>query len=207
MTTEGDDLKARLRASIARAGGRTFGLEERPPFLSTPKKPRLTIVERDREMLHLPPVTKLPPGKKGGKKRAESDLCAEIIDALVQSGRVLVIRDKGGRVVFPHRNVIRRTPYGYFGLGVGSPDIVGMLAPCRSVYDSWVCTSCIARLADVVRFEAPCLKGGRFLGIEAKLPDDPEPDDHQAAWHDAARAAGACIIVARSAQEALDGLP
>ena len=195
MTTEGDDLKARLRASIARAGGRTFGLEERPPFLSTPKKPRLTIVERDREMLHLPPVTKLPPGKKGGKKRAESDLCAEIIDALVQSGRVLVIRDEGGKVVFPHRNVIRRTPYGYFGLGVGSPDIVGVLLRC----DVGTCRS-----------DAPgihCPHGGLFLGIEAKLPDDPEPDEHQRAWHDAARAAGACIIVARSAQEALDGLP
>ena len=183
-----DDLKARLRASIARAGGRTFGLEERPPFLSTPKKPRLTIVERDREMLHLPPVTKLPPGKKGGKKRAESDLCAEIIDALVQSGRVLVIRDKGGRVVFPHRNVIRRTPYGYFGLGVGSPDIVGILSACPHCCHT-------------------CQHAGTFLGIEAKLPDDPEPDDHQAAWHDAARAAGACIIVARSAEEAIAGLP
>jgi len=159
-----DDLKAALRASIARAGLKSVAVTDeeikRAAFKGT-----------------LPPITKLPPGKRGGKKRCEADLCAEIIDALVKSGRVLVIRDKGGKVVFPHRNVVRRTPYGYFGLGVGSPDVVGILA------------------------------AGKFLGIEAKLPDDPEPDEHQRLWHEQARAAGACIIVARSAQEAIDGLP
>jgi hypothetical protein len=200
MTTEGDDLKARLRASIARAGVVNLVPPLRHPSRrlpgSTPLPDRPTSLSFavDRSV-PLPPVTKLPPGKKGGKKRAESDLCAEIIDALVQSGRVLVIRDEGGKVVFPHRNVIRRTPYGYFGLGVGSPDIVGVLLRC----DVGTCRS-----------DAPgihCPHGGLFLGIEAKLPDDPEPDDHQAAWHDAARAAGACIIVARSAEEAIAGLP
>jgi len=160
-----DDLKARLRAGIARAGNRIV-------------VPARVLVGGEEAIVRaFPPVTKLPPGKRGGKKRCESDLCAEIIDALVKSGRVLVIRDKGGKVVFPHRNVVRRTPYGYFGLGVGSPDVVGILA------------------------------AGKFLGIEAKLPDDPEPDEHQRLWHEQARAAGACIIVARSAQEALDGLP
>ena len=164
-----DDLKAALRASIARAGARLPACSENGIMGVPTDDP--------------PPVTKLPPGKRGGKKRCEADLCAEIIDALVKSGRVLVIRDEKGHVVFPHRNVQRRTPYGHFGLGKGSPDIVGIVLKCRGGCQ------------------------GTFLGIEAKLPSDPEPDPHQLAWHAAARSAGACIIVARSADEAISGLP
>ena len=81
-----DDLKAALRASIARASTLTEALD----MMRAP----------------LPPVTKLPPGKRGGKKRCEADLCAEIIDALVKSGRVLVIRDKGGKVVLDRKSVV-----------------------------------------------------------------------------------------------------
>ena len=187
-----DDLKAALRASIARAGASAI----------TPRFESPQDFERN---VPLPPVTKLPLGKRGGKKRCEADLCAEIIDALVKSGRVLVIRDKGGKVVFPHRNVVRRTPYGYFGLGVGSPDVVGIILRCNTDPEQECVPCAMSRKGDP--YTEPCSFRGLFLGIEAKLPDDPEPDEHQRLWHEQARAAGACIIVARSADEAIAGLP
>jgi hypothetical protein len=64
-----------------------------------------------------------------------------------------------------------------FGLGLGCPDLIGMTKP-----------------------------GGRFLAVEVKLPGK-EPEPHQLAWHRAAGAAGAIVIVAHSVDEALAGLP
>ncbi len=63
-----------------------------------------------------------------------------------------------------------------YGLGIGSPDLIGIVRPT-----------------------------GRMLCIEVKVPGkDPEP--HQECWHRAARAAGALVIVAHSVEEAIDGL-
>ena len=151
------DIKAELRARLARK-------VEAPP----------------------PPAPRKPAKRKGGRRRDEASLCRDIILALAADPRVLVIRDKAGRVIFPHRNVQRRTPWGSFGLGVGSPDIVGVLVG--------VCS-------------AGASVAGRFLGVEVKLPDDPAPDPPQVAWHAAARQAGALIIVARSVEEAIGCLP
>jgi len=120
------------------------------------------------------PVAKPAPT---AKPCTEADLCRDIIAALAASGRVLVIRDEKKRIIFPHRNVQRPTPWGTFGLGAGSADVIGMMV------------------------------GGKLLAIEVKKPDDPEPDDHQARWLAAIRAGGGVAFVAHSAEEAVAGLP
>ena len=64
-----------------------------------------------------------------------------------------------------------------YGLGLGGADLVGMLRP-----------------------------DGRFLAVEVKIPGE-RPTPEQEAWHRAARAAGAIVVVAHSVTEALAALP
>ncbi len=118
-----------------------------------------------------------PKPEKVAKPRTEADLCREIVAALAASGRVLVIRGDKGRITWPHRNVQRSTPWGTYGLGPGSADVIGMMV------------------------------GGQLLAIEVKRPDDPAPDEHQARWLAAIRAGGGVAFVAHSAEEAVEGLP
>ncbi len=153
-----------LGGSFCAAGcGERPGTSEECPLAPTVRTPKRA------------PVAKPAPT---AKPRTEADLCRDIIQALAASGRVLVIRDEKKRIIFPHRNVQRPTPWGTFGLGPGSPDIIGAM-----------------------------LGTGKLLGVEVKKPDDPTPDDHQLEWLRQAREAGAVIIVARSADEAVAGLP
>ena len=114
----------------------------------------------------------------------ETQLLMSIRDALLATGRVLLWRCNSGRM----RDNTGR--WVQFGLGLGCPDLVGMLRECHG--------PCHAG--------EPCRCAGRFLAIEVKLPGK-SPEPHQEAWHRAARAAGACVIVAHSVEEALDGLP
>lgn len=102
---------------------------------------------------------------------SETALMLAIRDALLATGRVLLwrnncgrLQDRGGRWVS-------------YGLGLGSPDLVGILRPA-----------------------------GRLVAVEVKVPGK-KPEPHQDAWHRAARAAGALVIVAHSVEEALAGLP
>lgn len=63
-----------------------------------------------------------------------------------------------------------------YGLGPGSPDLIGVLAP-----------------------------GGRLVGLEVKTPRG-RIDADQAVWHAAARRMGAFVAVVRSEDEALQAL-
>jgi len=97
----------------------------------------------------------------------ETDLLHAVRHALVSTGQLMLFRNNVG---FDRE---RRVKY---GLGLGSPDLVGMLRP-----------------------------SGRFLGVELKTATGRVSPD-QKRWHAAATAAGGLIIVARSVDEALAGL-
>lgn len=85
-----------------------------------------------------------------------------------------------GRVLLWRNNVGAARVRDYhvaFGFGLGSPDLVGIL-------------------------RGP----GTLFAVEVKVPGE-SPEPAQLAWHRAARAAGAIVIVAHSVDEALAGLP
>ena len=105
-------------------------------------------------------------------KRHETQLVYAIRDALLATGRVLLWRQNAGKLCDVHGRMVT------YGIGVGSPDLVGILRP-----------------------------SGRFLAIEVKDPNGDPPTPEQLAWHRAATAAGARVYVARSVAEALAGLP
>jgi hypothetical protein len=106
----------------------------------------------------------------------ETQLMLNIRDALLATGKVMLWRNNVGsaRVKSTDNSKPRWLTY---GLGTGSPDLVGML------------------------------KGsGRFAAWEVKMPGE-EPTTEQLCWHKAARDAGALVIVSHSVDEALSGLP
>ena len=125
-----------------------------------------------------PKPKRAPAGSKRGSE--ESRLRSAIVAALL----------KDPRVGWAHANIVRRTPYGWFGLGVGSADIVGMLRGCKGF--ACDCGRCHV---------------GRALFVEVKLPDDPHPDEHQQKWLDDRKSDGAIVIVATSVEDAINGLP
>lgn len=102
---------------------------------------------------------------------SETALMMQIRDALLATGRVLLWRNNTGRLQD------RTGRWVQYGLGLGSPDLVGILRP-----------------------------SGQLLAVEVKMPGK-KPESHQEAWHRAARDAGAIVIVAHSVEEALGGLP
>ena len=102
---------------------------------------------------------------------SETSLVLAIRDAIIATGRVLLWRNNTGKLQD------RTGRWVQYGLGLGSPDLVGILRP-----------------------------SGRMIAVEVKVPGR-KPEEHQEAWHRAARAAGALVIVAHSVQEALDALP
>ena len=97
----------------------------------------------------------------------ETELMLRILDALQRSGTGLYWRNNTGSLKDERGRWVK------FGLGLGSPDIVGILAP-----------------------------SGRFVGVEVKRPGE-HPTPEQRAWHRAATNAGALIAVVHSVEEAL----
>lgn len=120
---------------------------------------------------------------------SETQLLAAIRDALLATGRCLIFRNNTGKLQDARGRWVT------FGLGVGSPDLVGMLRSCRRALPR--CASAAGEL--------PCAHHGRFIAVEVKLPGK-HPEVAQACWHKAAREAGALVIVAHSVAEALAGL-
>ena len=104
------------------------------------------------------------------KTQGETAILYAIRDALLATGRVMLWRNNVGALRDRTGRVVR------YGLGVGSPDLVGIVRPID-----------------------------RMLCVEVKVPGE-EPDPDQVCWHRAARAAGALVIVAHSVAEALAGL-
>lgn len=100
----------------------------------------------------------------------ESQLTAAILDALSRSGKGLFWRNNVGKLQDARGRWVT------YGIGIGSPDIVGMLYPA-----------------------------GRFVGLEIKTSTG-QVSPEQAAWHNAAFNAGALVRVVRSVQEALDAV-
>lgn len=101
---------------------------------------------------------------------SEAQLMLAIRDSLLATGRVMLWRNNVGQLQDRTGRWVK------YGIGVGSPDLVGMLRP-----------------------------DGRFFAVEVKLPGE-KPTPEQLAWHRAARASGALVIVAHSVDEALAGL-
>jgi hypothetical protein len=99
---------------------------------------------------------------------SETQLMTAIRDACLATGRCRLFRNNSGKL--PDRNGRWIT----YGLGLGSPDLVGFLVP-----------------------------SGRFLGLEVKVPGK-KPTPEQVAWHRAASEAGALVAVVTSVAEALE---
>jgi len=121
---------------------------------------------------------------------SETQLLAAIRDALLATGRCLIFRNNTGKLQDARGRWVT------FGLGVGSPDLIGILRACRGK-----CTTPVMDLA----VGRSCDHAGRFLAVEVKLPGK-HPEVAQACWHKAARESGALVIVAHSVAEALAGL-
>jgi hypothetical protein len=115
----------------------------------------------------------------------ESQLTAAILDALSRCGRGLFWRNNTGKLQD------NRGRWVSFGLGIGSPDIVGIIR-C-SVIVSAPMKSDLAHVTDF----------GRFVGLEVKT-DTGKLSPEQSAWHAAASKAGALVAVVTSVREALD---
>lgn len=111
------------------------------------------------------------PAAQSNNPANETQLLFAIRDALLATQRVLLWRNNTGRLQDARGRWIQ------YGLGLGSPDLVGILRP-----------------------------HGRMIAVEIKMPGK-VPEVHQASWHAAARDAGALVIVAHSVEEALAGLP
>lgn len=104
------------------------------------------------------------------KKYNETDLVHEIINYLNESGRVLAFRNNTGAIKKGPRFI-------RYGLGTGSPDIVGIL------------------------------EDGAFLALEIKLPGKgkkSEPSEEQAAWLTQAHDHGAVAFCATSLKQVMD---
>ena len=97
----------------------------------------------------------------------ETDLLFAIRQALVATGHVMLFRNNVG---FDRERKVK------YGLGLGSPDLVGLLRPT-----------------------------GRLCGFEVKTPIGRVSKD-QKLWHAAARASGGFVAIVRSADEALEAL-
>lgn len=104
----------------------------------------------------------------------ETALLHAILQVLRLSRKGLFWRNNTGALRTMGRG--GRIFYIKFGLGVGSPDIVGILAP-----------------------------SGRFFGLEVKTPAG-RLSKEQTAWHKAAQSKGAYVGVARSAADAFAAL-
>lgn len=98
---------------------------------------------------------------------SETAILQAVRHALVASGHVMLFRNNVGLARAMHGDHPIR-----FGLGVGSPDLVGILRP-----------------------------SGRLVGFEVKTVRG-RLSAEQRAWHTAARMAGAFVAVVRSATEA-----
>lgn len=96
----------------------------------------------------------------------ETRLMLSIREALIATGRVLLWRNNVGRYK-------RGKHWIQYGLGVGSPDLVGILRP-----------------------------HGRMFAIEVKTPKGEESHE-QSCWQGAARQAGAIVATVRSVDEAM----
>lgn len=116
------------------------------------------------------PTTAAKP-RKPTAKRMESILQRNIEIAIGSEPDFLLLRNSVGRA--QHINeTTGKTFYVPYGLGVGSPDLVGVLAP-------W----------------------GTFIGMEVKDPNG-VVEPHQATSHELWRRFGAIVFVVRSVDEA-----
>lgn len=120
----------------------------------------------------------------------EAQLTAAILDALSRSGLGLFWRCNTGKLQDSRGRWVS------FGLGDGTPDIVGILR--------------VPVCAPVDRFGLPRWTDGRymigrFIGLEVKT-EDGKVREEQAAWHCVARKHGALVVVVRSVREALDAV-
>lgn len=107
------------------------------------------------------------------KARLENPIQREILDALGAEPDLLLFRNNVGQA----RHADEKTGRVFFvpyGLGTGSPDVVGILR--RGRVGIWFC-------------------------LELKRPGE-EPDPHQEKCHAVWRAFGACVGVATSVDEA-----
>lgn len=116
--------------------------------------------------------------ERAPRKRSESTIQAEILRALNALPNVRAARNNVGRLQD------RNGTWVAYGLGVGSPDIVGIY----TTRVSW------AREHDVVRAIA--------FGVEVKSATG-RVREEQAQWHEAMRRRGLPTFVARSAEEAV----
>jgi len=121
-------------------------------------------------------VIPLPP--KPPRPELETELVARIRAALASLPGVRIARNNVGRLTDRNGRVIT------YGLGVGSPDLVGSI------------------LLDACPHCGEELSAARFLGVEVKRPDgriSPEQGAWQAAWN----REGAACGVARSVEDAI----
>ena len=97
------------------------------------------------------------------------EVLAPVRAALVRTGKVLLWRNNTGVARYEDAKVV-------YGLGKGSPDLVGMLRG-----------------------------SGRLFAIEVKSARG-RVSNHQAQWHAVVRSAGGFVAVVRSVDEALEAL-
>lgn len=134
----------------------------------------------------------------------ESELTLRILDALQRSETGLYWRNNTGRLQD------RTGRWVSYGLGVGSPDIIGILSipACYKVIPGeYTYAKDLADLGieSVVMREAipvSSLPGGRFVGLEVKT-ERYGVTPAQEAWMRAAAQAGALVAVVHSIEEAL----
>lgn len=104
-------------------------------------------------------------------KVTETQLMMAVRDALLRTGRVLLWRNNTGQLKD------QRGRWVSFGLGLGSPDLVGIFKDT-----------------------------GQLIGVEVKTAAG-RMSPEQKAWHQAAASAGAIVGCARSVAEAMALLP
>lgn len=106
---------------------------------------------------------------------SETEVLHQVRAALMATGRVSLWRNNaGGELVLPERGPRR---FVHYGLGLGSPDLVGFL-------------------------RGP---SARFVGFEVKAPGG-RLSKQQRLWHAAAHDGGAFVAVVHSPDEALAAL-
>lgn len=106
----------------------------------------------------------------------EREVLHAVRAALVGTGCLLLWRNNTGGELVEGGDASTRRRFVHYGLGKGSPDLVGMLRV-----------------------------NGRFVGFEVKRPGEGPTKDQQL-WHAVARKAGAFVAVVHSVDEALDAL-
>lgn len=122
----------------------------------------------------------MPLPARAPRKRTESTAQAEILAALNRLPGVRVARNNVGRLQD------RNGTWVAYGLGVGSPDIVGIYSV---EWRSYAITAHTMRIAAAFGVEVKSEKGRLRL--------------EQAQWHEAMRRRGLPTFVARSAEEAV----